>query len=114
MLPLTDFLQKKEKEDIEANIIYIKKIEVPIEREDITKTTFSEKTIVYTYNIPLWNKFTKIELEEIINLFKVLDEKIFKVKEFEAKRKGEDDIEFNVKFEKIREKSVVELVSKVL
>jgi hypothetical protein len=113
-MSFTDFLRKKEKEGIEANVIFIKRIEVPIEGEDVTKTRFSEKTVVYVYDIPSWNRFSMVELGEIINLFNMIDGKFYKVKEFEAKRKGEDDIEFNIKFEKIREKSIVELVSKVL
>jgi hypothetical protein len=109
-----DFLRKKEEESIEANVILIKRIEVPIEGEDVLKTRFSEKTIVYTYDVPSWNRFSMTEINEIINLFNMIDGKFYKVKEFEAKRKGEDDVVFNVKFEKIKEKSVVELVSKVL
>jgi hypothetical protein len=114
LMTFADFLRKKEEEGIEANIIFIKKVEVPIERENVLKTTFSEKTVVYTYAVPMWNMFTAVEISEIVNLYNTIDGENFKIKEFIAKRKGEDNIEYFVKFEKIRGKRLEELVSKVL
>jgi hypothetical protein len=119
-MSFNDFLKKLEERNLEANIIHIKRIDFPIEKEVATetgvamRTTFSKRIIVYAFNLPYWNKFTDSELNSILNIFKILDGKELKVKELVAKRKGEDNIEFEIKLETEKEKSVVELVSKVL